>query len=171
MVKNRIFIALYILIIFQVSCKKVYDSSDADIVINELMAINNSIAADQNGEYDDWIELFNKTSATIDISGYYLTDSKNNLSKWQMPVGTSIVGNGYLIVWADKDTTQTGLHTNFKLSSLGERVIFLNPHLAIVDQVEYPAQTLQLSYSRVPDGTGPFVWQIPTFSSSNDQNK
>jgi hypothetical protein len=171
MAKSRIIAVLFIIMIFLTSCKKVYDSDDADVVINELMAINNSIAADQNGEYDDWIELFNKTSSTIDLSGYYLTDSKKKLSKWQLPAGTSIMGNGYLIVWADKDTTQLGLHANFKLSSLGEKVIFLDPDLAIVDQIEYPAQPLQLSYSRVPNGTGGFIWQIPTFSASNDLTK
>jgi hypothetical protein len=104
----------------------------------------------------------------LNISGYYLSDSKSKLSKWKIPSGTTISGKGYLVFWADQDTTQTGLHTNFKLSSAGEKVYFVTPDFLIIDKVEYPAQTVQLSYSRNPDGTGPFVWQPPTFNSSNN---
>jgi len=150
------------------SCVKQDEPINGYVVINELMPVNSSVVADQNGEYDDWIELFNKSSLPVNLSGYYLTDSKKNLLKWQLPTGTSISANGYLIVWADKDTTQSGLHSNFKLSSLGETVLLLKPDHTIIDKVEYPGQTLQLSYSRRPNGTGSFIWQAPTFNASND---
>ena len=150
------------------SCVKQDESLNGNVVINELMPVNSSVVADQNGEYDDWIELFNKSSVPVNLSGYYLTDSKKNLVKWKLPTGTSIAANGYLIVWADKDTTQIGLHSNFKLSSLGENVLLLQPDHTIIDKVEYPGQTLQLSYSRRPNGTGTFIWQAPTFNASNN---
>jgi hypothetical protein len=117
------------------------------------MSVNSTIEADQNGEYDDWIELFNSSSSVKDITGYYLSDSKKNIKKWQFPHGTSISGSGYLIIWADKDTTQIGLHSNFKLSSLGEKLLL---------------SKLELSYSRHPNGTGSFIWQNPTFNRTND---
>ncbi len=150
------------------SCVKQNEPINGEVVINELMPVNSSVIADQNAEYDDWIELYNKSSRPINLSGYFLTDSKKNLLKWQLPAGTSIAANGYLIVWADKDTTQIGLHSNFKLSSLGENVLLLKPDHTIIDMVEYPGQTLQLSYSRRPNGKGPFIWQAPTFNASND---
>jgi len=66
-------------LLFQISCDKDdEDPINKDIVINEFMAVNSYTAADQDGEYDDWIELFNLTSEEINLSGYYLTDSKNN---------------------------------------------------------------------------------------------
>jgi hypothetical protein len=157
--------------IIQYSCEKTKDQSFGEIVINELMPVNSTIVADQNGEYDDWFELFNLTSVSIDISGYYLTDNNSNKTKWQIPQGTSIPGNGYLIVWADKDTLQTGLHSNFKLSSLGEEIILSKPDGTLIDEVVYPGQTLEFSYSRFPNGKGAFRWQNPTFNSINDNSK
>jgi hypothetical protein len=168
---NRYKFYLFILsvLFIQNSCDRKGDQEiDKTVVINELMAVNYTTMADQNGEYDDWIELFNLTTDEIDLSGCYLTDSKKNLTKWKFPEGISITGGGYLIVWADKDTTQVGLHANFKLSSLGEKVILLTPGLEIMDNVEFGSQSDELAYARVPNGTGGFVWQIATFNYQND---
>jgi hypothetical protein len=168
MIKKKLFLVYLIILVLNYSCKKIKEQEVKDIAINELMPVNSTVVADQNGEYDDWIELYNISSGSIDISGYYLTDKKSKISKWQIPPGTSIPGNGYLIIWADKDTTQVGLHANFKLSSLGENILFSKPDQTLVDKVTYPGQTLELSYSRNPNGTGPFKWQSPTFNRSNN---
>ena len=162
-----VIIILALIALFQAGCEK-DNTPESSIVINELMPKNISWVTDQNGEFDDWIELHNNSSLAFNISGYYLSDSKKKLSKWKIPAGTTISGNGYLVFWADKDTLQTGLHTNFKLSSDGEKVYFVTPDFLIIDKVEYPAQSEQLSYSRNPDGTGFFRWQSPTFNSSNN---
>ena len=168
MLIKKLPILLIIIIFILLSCKKTYEVTKEDIVINELMPVNTNVVADQNGEYDDWIELYNLSSVNKDISGYYLSDKKSKPKKWHFPVGTSIHGKGYLIVWADKDTTQAGLHANFKLSSEGETVLLSTPDGTLIDKVDFPAQTLQFTYSRNPDGTGPFMWQNPTFDRSND---
>lgn len=157
--------------IIQSSCEKTKDPTVGDVVINEIMSINSSTVADQNGEFDDWIELFNLSANNIDVSGYYLSDKSSNLLKWQIPSGTTISGNGYLIIWADKDSTQIGLHSNFKLSSDGEVVILSKSDGIILDEIVYPAQTLELSYSRLPNGTGSFKWQNATFGKTNDYSK
>ncbi len=159
-----------IIIALSFSCKKEEDKDPVikNIVINELLAVNSTIVSDQNGEFDDWFELFNLTEADIDISGYYLSDNDSKTSKWKIPPGTIIKGNGYLVIWADKDTTQAGLHANFKLSSGGEELVFSQPDLSVIDEISYPAQTAELSYSRVPDGTGSFRWQIPTYNKTNN---
>lgn len=168
MVKYKILLFCLVFLIILCSCKKTIVFVNPEIVINELMAVNSTIAADQNGEYDDWIELYNLSSEKINISGYYLTDNKSNISKWKIPDGTSISGHGYIIIWADKDTTQVGLHANFKLSSLGEKLLLSEADKTSIDEVVYPAQGLELSYSRNPDGTGDFKWQNPTFNRSNN---
>lgn len=166
----RIFPVVTVFLLLLSSCEK--DGPGlTGVVINELMAINNTIIADQDGEYDDWIELFNLKPEAVDLTGFYLSDSKSNRAKWQFPYGTSISGNGYLIIWADKDTTQTGLHTNFKLSSAGENLILSDHDLLTVDKVEYPPQILELSYSRYPNGIGSFIWANPTFNGTNGGSK
>jgi hypothetical protein len=145
---------------------------DFNLVINELMPFNSNTVIDPlTGEYDDWIELYNLSNEDLNISGFYLTDSKNDLKKWKFPEGTIILRDSFLCVWADSDTLQTGLHTNFKLSTTGETVLLLTPDLLLVDRVAYDPQLLQLSFARVPDGTGDFSWGIPTYNNRNIRNK
>ncbi len=137
-----------------------------DILINELMADNGSTAHDSNGEADDWLELYNSTSTAKDLSGLYLSDDVTNLTKWQIPLGTAINANDVLIFWIDNDSGQSGLHTNFKLSSSGESVI-LSDGTTIYDQVDFGQQTIDVSYARCPDG-GTFTFTNPTFDALNN---
>ena len=140
-----------------------------EIVINEILPKNSQNGTDQDGDYDDWIELYNPANVDQDISGYYLSDSKKNPTKWKIPAGTSIKANAYLIIWADEDSTHvSGLHTNYKLSADGENIVLLSPSQEVINMVEYPATVLEQSYARKPNGTGDFQWALPTFNKSND---
>lgn len=138
-----------------------------DLVINEFMASNDATATDQDGEYDDWIELYNNGTSMLDLSGYYLTDDASAMTKWTFPDGTSIEPDGYLIIWADDDLDQEGLHANFKLSASGESVILLDSDTIVVDAIDYQEQTTDISYARIPNGTGDFQMTSPTFNSEN----
>ena len=140
------------------------------ISINELMADNDTLTqiTDEVGQYDDWIELYNNTNADIDLSGYFLSDKLNALDKWQIPTGTIISANGYKIFWADDDATQGPLHTNFKLKKSGESVYLSNPDLVIVDSVNFGQQNTNISYARIPNGTGEFIFKAPTFGFNNE---
>jgi hypothetical protein len=137
------------------------------VVINELMAANNITIADQDGEYDDWIELYNNSSSAIVLDGYYLTDDAANISKWTFPTGTTINANDYLIVWADNDVLQTGLHASFKLTSSGESLILSDNTLNVVDEVIFGSQTDDISYGRYVNGTGSFILMNPTYNAYN----
>lgn len=143
-------------------------ASDTSIVINELMASNTSTAVDSAGEYDDWIELFNTSAQPADLSGYYLTDNDANYIKWEFPSGTVLPPGEYLIIWADEDGSQDGLHANFKFSSSGEQLILLNSSRELVDEVTFGQQQTDMGYARVPNGSGPFVIQAPTFAANNN---
>lgn len=127
-----------------------------ELVLNEFMASNDSIA-DPAGEYEDWVEIYNNTSRTIHLDGHYLSDDYAAPTKWQFPTGTTIPTDGYLIVWADEDLTQDGLHAGFKLSAGGERLILTNNDLSVVDSTAFGAQTLNKSMARIPNGTGTFI--------------
>ena len=138
-----------------------------DLVINEFMASNDVTVADQDGEFDDWIEIYNNNATNIDLGGYFLSDNAGDLMKWEFPSGTTIDGNGYLIIWADGDDTQSGLHAGFKLSAAAESVFLVNAGGAIVDEVSYVNQTSDISYGRFPNGTGNFQTMSPTFNGEN----
>ena len=131
------------------------------VVINEIMASNGETVADPQGDYDDWVELYNTTAQDIDLSGMYLSDDREEPGQWQFPVGTSIGAAGYLLVWADKDTEDSpGLHADFKLSAGGESVVLSDTDdngNVVIDAVDFPALARDESYARVPAGTGPFV--------------
>lgn len=140
----------------------------AEVVINEIMPWNEKSVMDQDGEYDDWIELYNTTSDAIDLSGYYLTDRPNSEPlKWEIPDGTIIEGNDYLIVWMDADTTQEGLHANFKLSASGETVSFSDADGFTLAKVKYPEMGAETSFGRYENGVGAYIRMIPTFAAEN----
>ncbi len=153
------------------SCKKddvPENQKTPNVVINELLPKNSQNGSDQDGEFDDWIELYNPADVDQDISGYYLSDSKKDPGKWQFPDGTIITQKGYLVVWCDEDSLQTGLHTNYKLSADGENVVFCDPQLQVLDLTEYEITVVEQSWARKPNGTGDFEWSVPSFNGSND---
>ena len=138
-----------------------------DLVINEFMASNDATAADQDGEFDDWIELYNNSGSTINLEGYAISDDADDFTKFIFPSGAEIAPNAYLIVWADGDTDQDGFHADFKLSAAGESVFLVNPSGSILNEVTYFDQTTDVSYGRFPNGTGNFQTMTPTFNGQN----
>jgi hypothetical protein len=139
-----------------------------DLVVNELMAQNSATVTDQDGEYDDWIELYNNTSNILSLDNLYMSDTYSNLLKWQFPIGTTIAPNSYLIVWADEDLAQAGLHAGFKLSASGENVILSYDNGTKIEEISFGVQTTDMGYSRIPNGTGAFVIKNPTFNINNE---
>ena len=138
-----------------------------DLVINEVMASNSATVVDQNGEADDWIELYNNSASQINLEGYHLSDDLSDLSMWSFPTGTTIQPNGYLTIWADKDVDQVGLHTNFKLSATSERIFLSDAAGVALDEVSFENQLTDISYGRIPNGTGNFQTTSPSFGSEN----
>ncbi len=126
------------------------------LVINELMASNSSCIRDPQGQYDDWVELYNYSTDAINAGGMYLTDDLSVPIKWRIPYGNSAVttvpAGGYLLIWADNDTTDAGLHANFKLDADGEELaLFDTDGSTLIDSVAFPAQSTDISYGRYPD--------------------
>jgi len=143
---------------------------NSSVVINEFLADNKSIVTDQNNQYDDWIELYNNTNQPVDLSGYFLSDNVADILKWKFPNGTIINANDFLIIWADEDGSQSGLHANFKLSAYGESIILSNPQSNIIDQITFSNQTSDISFGRYPNGTGKFSFMTPSFNKLNNQH-
>jgi len=140
------------------------------LVINEFMASNNESYPDENGEYDDWIEIYNADSESIELSQYYLSDNIENPNKWQMPEVT-LAPDAYIVVWADEDGSQGDRHANFKLQKDGETIgIYDNEdnNFAPVDFIEFGAQETDVSFGRSPNGFGEFA--VLDFISPNANN-
>ncbi len=144
-------------------------STSNTIVINELVASNKTGAKDENNQFEDWIELYNKSDVAVDVSGYFVTDDVTKPKKWAIPTGTKMAGKGYLILWADEDEKQGVLHTNFKLSGDGEFVYLYTPQEQLADSVSFGIQQNDVAFARNPNGTGKFKAQAPTFGTDNDK--
>lgn len=137
------------------------------LVINEISADNGTIAADEDGDFDDWIELYNNSVENIALLGYHLSDDADNLTKWTFPSVTIAPGE-YLILWADSDSmAASGLHTNFRLSAGGEVLTLTNTSLQLVDQLDFIDQYENITFGRFPNGIGEFDYLIPTFNGEN----
>ena len=137
------------------------------LVINEIMAGNVSAVPDQNGEYDDWVELYNGNNFSLNLNGYYLSDNENELTKWTFP-NVTIPANGYLIVWCDTaGNSQTGLHTTYRLSADQEEVYLTDPTNTVIDAVHYVNMPSDKGFARVPNGTGPMQYQTHTYDATN----
>jgi len=141
-----------------------------EIVINEIMASNGTTQPDADGEFDDWIELYNKGEETVDLSGFYLSDNPQNLTRFMLPENTMLPPDEYLIIWADEDELQEGIHANFKLSKSGESLILSDVESSVIDQISFIDLETDETYARKPNGEGAFEVSLPTFNANNDND-
>ena len=145
--------------------------------INEVMAENTRTLKDENGEWHDWIELFNAGPAAVDIAGWRLTDDPANSGKWVFQAGTVLPPGGYRLVFAsgnDRRDPTAPLHANFRLDNDGEYLALVAPDGQIASQFapRFPALAPDASYGHgsVPDKTETTIipggatlkYQIPT---------
>ncbi len=127
--------------------------SDAQVVISEFMAANDETLIDGDGNYSDWIELYNMGDSTVDLTGWYLSDDANNLTQWAFP-SKSIAAGEFLVVFASGQdaagyTDSLGyLHTTFKLSAGGEDVVLTDSDGITIQSsfIDYPEQGDDVSY-------------------------
>lgn len=149
---------------------QVIGSLENPLVINEFLAKNDGANTDDNGEYDDWLEIYNFGDEDLDLSGMYLTDDQTNLTKWQFPLGGIVLAaHDYLLIWCDEDEEQPGLHTNFKLSANGEFIALTAADgTSIYDALSFGPQEVDISFGRFPDGSD--VWEFFTQPTPGTNN-
>jgi hypothetical protein len=147
-----------------------------EVRINEICASNQNGLTDEFGNNDDWIEIYNPNTSSMDIGGYYLTDNLEVKNKWKVPDNqpgtTTIPPGGFLVFWADSQPEQGSLHTNFSLSTLGEEVgisRMFGTVLQLIDSLTFPAAGQNISYGCVSDGVESYrIFETPTPGKSND---
>jgi hypothetical protein len=122
--------------------------------INEVVADNTGGLQDEQGSFEDWIELHNPTAGDVTLTGWHLTDDRAQPSKWTFPA-TTLPAGGYLVVFASgKNRAVAGaeLHTNFRLNRDGEYLALNGPTGRAIDRLApVPALAANRSYGH---GTG-----------------
>ncbi|MEE8143270.1 MAG: lamin tail domain-containing protein, partial [Planctomycetota bacterium] len=143
------------------------------LVLNELQSANVGEIADEAGDLDPWIELYNGSSQVYPLSGTVLShvSDSGNSAQWALPSGTLLAPGEFLLIWAVGEEGEGALHTNFTLDSAGGHLLLLNiDGESIVDQAmaNYPALGFNGSFGRLTDG-GPLLstLALPTPGSSN----
>ncbi|MFM8361036.1 MAG: lamin tail domain-containing protein, partial [Verrucomicrobiota bacterium] len=131
------------------------------VVVAEFMAANEKTLRDDDGDYEDWIELQNLTDEPVDLAGWHLTDEPDQPAKWTFPE-MLLPARGFLVVFASGknrvDPTRR-LHTNFRLNNAGEYLGLTAPDGVPVSNFapRYPALPADVAYGRAagaPDQAG-----------------
>lgn len=149
------------------------EAGSTPVVVNEVSA-SNSVAANEFGKRNDWIELYNTTDQDIDLEGMFLTDDPTNPEKYQITstgigASTIIPAHGYYIVWADKLDPLRQLHANFKLTNYDEESVTLTAaDHSWSDCFTYWTMSGDESVGRYPDG-GKRTYRMtrPTIAATN----
>jgi hypothetical protein len=156
-----------LILVFSISLSFAHSQN---LIISEFLAINNSVLADEDGDFPDWIEIYNADTLTVNLNGWFLTDNPLNIDKWQFP--NILLDSGeYLMVFASEKNRKLisgNLHTNFKLSGSGEFLALLNPDSVISSSFgdAFPSQQADVSYGLY---NGQYVFMTnPTPGAAND---
>jgi hypothetical protein len=141
------------------------------VCISELLADNENGIADEDGNRQDWLELYNSGEAAVNLDGWWLTDKASNVTQWRIP-NVSIPSKGTLLIWAsgkNRSNPAAPLHTNFSLSKDGEYLGLYRPDPTnglpvLVDAFspKFPALPPDVSYGRM------FAQTTTTFVASGE---
>ena len=132
------------------------------LTINEVLSSNDSSEQDEDGDYSDWVEIWNSGAAAVDLTGWGLSDSASNPFKWTFGDVTIQAGE-FLVVWASSKnrpavTNGNQLHTSFAISAGGEEIVLTQPDGTRIDDFAPIAIPTDYSLGRQPDGTGPWKY-------------
>ncbi|MBX9188291.1 lamin tail domain-containing protein [Bacteroides sp. K03] len=153
-----IFIALVAIVCLGLNAQRA-----TSLKINEVLVTNEQNYQDDYGLHNAWIEIFNTSFATVNIEGCFLTNDKDNPTKYPIPKGdvlTQIKPRQHTLFWADGMPNRGTFHVNFTLDPNKENYIALydSNGKTLIDEVTIPAGMLaDQSYARQEDGSANWV--------------
>ncbi len=143
------------------------------VYISEVLASNDAISTYPTAGNEDWIEIYNSSMQTVDLSGYGLSDRLTRGRKWQFPQGTLIDAGEYKVILCDgtRGSADTAvLRASFKINRTAcETLALTDPSGRILDKVILPEQRTDISYGRTQGMSGFFYYETPTPFQANGQ--
>ena len=137
--------------------------------VHEFLASNTSGLKDEDGDASDWIEIWNGSSATVDLAGWYLSDDLSDLSRWALPSRIVPAGSALVVFASGKDRLGSELHTDFKLLASGEDLCLTGPDGITLESAyfAFPAQTTDVSFGLQDKQQAEGYFSPPTPGESN----
>ena len=127
-----------------------------NIVINEVCTKNTTAAA-SDGQFYDYVELYNTSGSSVSVGGFGLSDDPADPMRYTIPSGTSIAAHGYLTVYCGI-TAESGVQgAEFGLSKSGETILLSGSNGSLLESQDVPALADDTSYGRVPDGSDTYA--------------
>ena len=130
------------------------------VIINEVMATNFYGATDEDGDVEDWVELYNSSAAAVDLAGWGLSNKPASPFRWVFPAGTNLAPKAHLRVWLskkDRTASASQLHANFNVDNGADQLLLSAPNGTVTgvlrDQVNLPLMQPDVSLCRMPSGT------------------
>jgi hypothetical protein len=144
------------------------------VFINEVMADNIVTFADNYGQFDDWVEIFNPLNYDVSLAGYFMSDNSNNPRRWQIPTtfvdSVTVPALGWLTFFIDDDGSQGVRHASFNLNNNTEFIGLYSPDgLTRVDEIYWQHMDADTSLGRLTDGSPEwvnFIVTTPDFSNN-----
>lgn len=159
--KRKLLLAAALII---VAASTTFAQGRKSLRINEVMVQNESSIVDDYGEHHGWIELFNSNFAPLEISSIYITNDKDDPTKYPVPLGdvnTRIPKRQHIIFFADGQPDKGTFHTNFVLEPGQDNWIGIYDAdgINLIDSITIPASLVtDNTYARSIDGAG--EWTI-----------
>jgi hypothetical protein len=142
----------------------------AQLMISEVMA-KNAVGglADEDGDYADWLELYNAGNTGVDLAGYYLTDTIAVPLKWALPERVVPPGGFQVVFASGKDRLEGQLHTGFELAAGGESLWLVDSNSQVVHSISFPQQQVNVSFGvrQMLPGAAPDFLSEPTPGAVN----
>lgn len=125
--------------------------SNKDLYINEYMIHNQRSNYDSNGNYNDFIELYNNSSKDLELNNIYISDNSDELTKYKLP-NLTIKKDSYLLIYLGdiSNILDNQITTNFKLSNKDNHIIISNGK-KIIDKVDLVSLPDNISYGKKND--------------------
>jgi hypothetical protein len=143
--------------------------ADAVVFINEFLASNWAVNADDEGEYDDWFELYNPNPGDFPLDGFYVSSDLDNPEACPLEDGLVVPAEGWLLLWADSSPDQGDDHVCFNLGRSGGELGLFTPDGEAMDAVDWSDQTTDVSAARMPDGGED--WEFDDTPTPGAQNR
>lgn len=129
------------------------------LFINEIMAKNTSVIADNAGEFEDYVEIYNAGAEPVALGDLYMSDDFTHPDRWRLP-DISLAPGAWKLFWLDNDPDQGSDHADFKLDANGEQIGLFGPasaYYAAIDSFSFGPQAENMSIGYLPDGEGSIV--------------